>query len=649
MTTIFRTAPVIRQRFFDANGNPLGLGKLFTYVAGSAGAVNKPTYVAPGGGANTNPVVMDAFGYADVWLDQGDYLFILKDNLNNIIWTKDNVTSFETGTLASSVLMADGSTVQAAIDTRPTFAQLTAANVSASGGGTVQNAIDRLAAGYRAAPHASFAAWLDFSPRIIGPNNVILNRTISNWALSKYSALIVGDPVLDMKYTAGEGVAGASDANTGLTPQTPFATMTQAMFYDTSSWQTMLGGLTPAARTVFRKYDFSDLSAVYTTLKVVTVCGHAEFREHGLDPTALTFTVDGTYADTYNAPLAANNWAATTAYVLGDIVKSGNFIYYCITAGVSGAVAPTGLTVASPFDGAVRWASVPPVTTIKYNNRILVRKATLLAVHNAPNSFCVINGVVSIRGNTENINTNKAQLDFYYSWDANDGTNPELSYLQHRSTKTLYIVPEGSSLRLKGITFTADVRAHGGAVLMVDGGDCSTQRVTIDYPAAVGTQNTNSNTFFGGVKITGSKFDAFHYDGASKGMEHGCVSRFAGNIATWGFWTPSLNGSSCHDSGTVARFGGDYGFGAGPSVADAGTGVIWNCAVMPHDGSEVGNRFGIFGTGALTIYCDGCCIYNEAEADLCASSVDCHIYLSDTPHFTQSGSGVFAAYQPANL
>ena len=117
-------APMIRQRFFDASAEPLNGGKLFTYEAGTT--TNKVTYSdSAGTSANTNPVILDSEGYADVWLSTGSYKFVLKDSLDNTLWTKDNISNatvengFSTGdvkiTLKSSAdsgwIMADDKTI----------------------------------------------------------------------------------------------------------------------------------------------------------------------------------------------------------------------------------------------------------------------------------------------------------------------------------------------------------------------------------------------------------------------------------------------------------------------------------------------------------------------------------------------------------
>ncbi len=83
--------PVIKARYLDANGNPLAGGKLWTYNAGTV--VPKATYTDFGGGtANTNPVILDANGEADIWLGTSYYKMILMNSLDVIQWTVDNVS-----------------------------------------------------------------------------------------------------------------------------------------------------------------------------------------------------------------------------------------------------------------------------------------------------------------------------------------------------------------------------------------------------------------------------------------------------------------------------------------------------------------------------------------------------------------------------
>lgn len=95
-TNLFPT-PVMQ--FFDANGNPLAGGKLFTYAAGTT--TPQATYTNYGGGtANTNPVILDSAGRAAIWLNDNKYYMVLKDANDVQIWTADDVNGPNGPTLA---------------------------------------------------------------------------------------------------------------------------------------------------------------------------------------------------------------------------------------------------------------------------------------------------------------------------------------------------------------------------------------------------------------------------------------------------------------------------------------------------------------------------------------------------------------------
>lgn len=89
-------APVLRARFFDANGNPLAGGRLFSYQAGTStpqATYTDHTAATP----NTNPVILDANGEADIWIDPTlSYHFVLQDVNEVQQWTIDNVIAAQT-------------------------------------------------------------------------------------------------------------------------------------------------------------------------------------------------------------------------------------------------------------------------------------------------------------------------------------------------------------------------------------------------------------------------------------------------------------------------------------------------------------------------------------------------------------------------
>ena len=97
MTTTLTPSPIMQ--FFDANGNPLVGGKLFTYAAGTT--TPQATYTDYNGAtANTNPVIFNSRGEAAVWCGNSRYYMELKDANDTLIWTADNVNGANGPTLA---------------------------------------------------------------------------------------------------------------------------------------------------------------------------------------------------------------------------------------------------------------------------------------------------------------------------------------------------------------------------------------------------------------------------------------------------------------------------------------------------------------------------------------------------------------------
>lgn len=90
-------------RAFDADGLPLAGGKLYTYAAGTT--TPKATYTTEAAGTpNTNPVILDADGYANVWLGDGSYKLVLKTSADVTLWTIDDVVGDASSGFAAAVI-----------------------------------------------------------------------------------------------------------------------------------------------------------------------------------------------------------------------------------------------------------------------------------------------------------------------------------------------------------------------------------------------------------------------------------------------------------------------------------------------------------------------------------------------------------------
>jgi len=108
-------SPSAKMAFIDAAGEPLVAGKLYTYVAGTT--TLQTTYTESSGGqANTNPIILDSRGEANVWLGGAVYKFVLKDADDALIWSVDNIsapTSAVSPVLSGSVTIDSNTTTPA--------------------------------------------------------------------------------------------------------------------------------------------------------------------------------------------------------------------------------------------------------------------------------------------------------------------------------------------------------------------------------------------------------------------------------------------------------------------------------------------------------------------------------------------------------
>jgi len=104
--TILSPLPI--QQFKDSNGNPLAGGLLYTYAAGTSTPQSTFTDVT-GATPNTNPIVLNSRGEAQIWLSAGlTYKFLLQDAAANLIWTVDQITSGGSG--GSPIALASAAT-----------------------------------------------------------------------------------------------------------------------------------------------------------------------------------------------------------------------------------------------------------------------------------------------------------------------------------------------------------------------------------------------------------------------------------------------------------------------------------------------------------------------------------------------------------
>ena len=84
--------PTAKAQFIDAAGIPLAGGFLYTYEAGTT--TPQATYTdSTAATANSNPIVLDSRGEANIWLSSANYKFKLTDSEGTEIWTVDNIAA----------------------------------------------------------------------------------------------------------------------------------------------------------------------------------------------------------------------------------------------------------------------------------------------------------------------------------------------------------------------------------------------------------------------------------------------------------------------------------------------------------------------------------------------------------------------------
>lgn len=102
-----------KKYFFDKNGLPLAFGKIYTYEAGTNNP--KPTFTTEIGDVeNTNPVILNAEGYASIYI-LGSYNIIVDDADDANIWTEDPVSSVQAAEWVNCVTAAYISTTSFSI------------------------------------------------------------------------------------------------------------------------------------------------------------------------------------------------------------------------------------------------------------------------------------------------------------------------------------------------------------------------------------------------------------------------------------------------------------------------------------------------------------------------------------------------------
>lgn len=100
-------APPLIQKFFDDDGNPLAGGKVWTYEAGTTTPL--ATYTdATESAENTNPVILDGNGEANIWFsDTEAYKIVVTDENDVVLKTVDNYVRIPDDSITKEKINSD--------------------------------------------------------------------------------------------------------------------------------------------------------------------------------------------------------------------------------------------------------------------------------------------------------------------------------------------------------------------------------------------------------------------------------------------------------------------------------------------------------------------------------------------------------------
>jgi hypothetical protein len=318
-------SPTAKAQFIDAAGIPLAGGFVYTYAAGTT--TPQATYTdSTGATANSNPIVLDARGEANIWLGSATYKFKLTDSNNTEIWTVDNISAPTSGVspvLSGNVTISSDSPGTAltitqtgtgpALKVEDTSSDPTPFVVDADGKvgiGTISPAtsldvndgtIQLSSSGTSRATLAADASNTTLTS--VGSRGLILNANSTNLIYgtsSGYVGIKNASPTVELDVTGAAKASGAITAGTTLASGT---TLTAGSSLTVTTSASI--GTTLSVDTVQEKTAAAGVS-VSNTLKVDTISGKT---------TATTITIAG-------VSITSSQVAAANRLITADTAKA---------------------------------------------------------------------------------------------------------------------------------------------------------------------------------------------------------------------------------------------------------------------------------------------------------------------------------------
>jgi len=192
---------------FDADGNPLASGKLYSYAAGTLTPL--ATYTTQAGNvANANPVILDSAGRASVWLGESTYRVILKTAADVTIYDVDNIEGDLSGDGASAIGYTPPGTGAVARTVESKLGESISIKDfgAACNGSTDDSAAIALA--------VTYCKTLQSPTLIVGPGDVYIGNTTATFDVPDGTRLVFSGRILSTASGKSAVVIGKDSANT---------------------------------------------------------------------------------------------------------------------------------------------------------------------------------------------------------------------------------------------------------------------------------------------------------------------------------------------------------------------------------------------------------------------------------------------------
>jgi len=370
-------SPPPKLQFTDLSGNPLVGGKLYTYQAGTT--TPQSTFTSSSGMiANTNPIILDVYGEASVWLGPNLYKFKLTDAANNEIWTVDNIggvsTQEDLQQFINSLAASGGSNLigflQSGIGAvARTVQSKLRESISVKDYGAVGDGVTNDTAAIQAAIDANAGKNIFFPKGIYSITGITV--TNSNTTLVGEGSTI-GGSVLQPANTTGNDVTFTSCQFSGIENMAirPVVKKTNgyAVYFTNSAFRCQ-------AVDVNANYGYNGFGFVTATECVVSNCqcrymlgSNGVYFGGAVNAGSYRLVIDNFGADNpYPSGYGpVKSYAATTGFILGDIVAVNGIIWQCSQSGTTGSTSPSGYpgtTAQTVFsdqitDGTAKWKFV---------------------------------------------------------------------------------------------------------------------------------------------------------------------------------------------------------------------------------------------------------------------------------------------------